>query len=85
MAFEDDMIEAGYSDEQEYLDSLIDDFEDNYRRQQDRELEYDDDYDSYYYMRQVPVPLAHLWAHIFVCFSLTLVDYYRKSLKNLHF
>ena len=34
MAFEDDMIEAGYSDEQEYLDSLIDDFEDNYRRQQ---------------------------------------------------
>jgi hypothetical protein len=44
MAFEDDMIEAGYSDEQEYLDSLIDDFEDNYRRQQDRELEYDDDY-----------------------------------------
>ena len=49
MAFEDDMIEAGYSDEQEYLDSLIDDFEDNYRRQQDRELEYDDDYDSYYY------------------------------------
>ena len=28
MAFEDDMIEAGYSDEQEYLDSLIDDFED---------------------------------------------------------
>ena len=49
MAFEDDMIEAGYSDEQDYLDSLIDDFEDNYRRQQDRELEYDDDYDSYYY------------------------------------
>mgnify|MGYP007092190658 CR=1 FL=1 len=48
MAFEDDMIEAGYSDEQEYLDSLIDDFEDNYRRQQDCELEYDDDYDSYY-------------------------------------
>lgn len=48
MAFEDDMIEAGYSDEQEYLDSLIDDFEDNYRRQQDRELEYDDDFDSYY-------------------------------------
>jgi hypothetical protein len=44
MAFEDDMIEAGYSDEQEYLDSLIDDFEDNYRRQQDCELEYDDDY-----------------------------------------
>ena len=43
MAFEDDMIEAGYSDEQEYLDSLIDDFEDNYRRQQDCELEYDDD------------------------------------------
>ena len=38
------MIEAGYSDEQEYLDSLIDDFEDNYRRQQDCELEYDDDY-----------------------------------------
>ena len=49
MAFEDDMIEAGYSDEQEYLDSLIDDFEDNYRRQQDRELEYDDDNNSYYY------------------------------------
>lgn len=44
MAFEDDMIEAGYSDEQEYLDSLIDDFEDNYRRQQVCELEYDDDY-----------------------------------------
>ena len=44
MAFEDDMIEAGYSDEQEYLDSLIDDFEDNYSRQQDCELEYDDDY-----------------------------------------
>lgn len=44
MAFEDDMIETGYSDEQEYLDSLIDDFEDNYRRQQDCELEYDDDY-----------------------------------------
>ena len=43
MAFEDDMIEAGYSDEQEYLDSLIDDFEDNYRRQQDCELEYEDD------------------------------------------
>lgn len=46
MAFEDDMIEAGYSDEQDYLDSLFDDFEENYRRQQDRELEYDDDYDS---------------------------------------
>ena len=30
MAFEDDMIEAGYSDEQDYLDSLIDDFEENY-------------------------------------------------------
>ena len=50
MAFEDDMIEAGYSDEQEYLDSLIDDFESNFRRQQERELEYyDDDYDSYDY------------------------------------
>ena len=44
MAFEDEMIEAGYSDEQEYLDSLIDDFEDNYRRQQDCEFEYADDY-----------------------------------------
>ena len=41
MAFEDDMIEAGYSDEQEYLDSLIDDFEDNYRRQQDLKIQTD--------------------------------------------
>ena len=49
MAFEDDMIEAGYSDEQDYFDSLIDDFEESYRRQQDCELEYDDDYDSYDY------------------------------------
>ena len=49
MAFEDDMIEAGCSDEQEYLDRLIDGFEKNYTRQQERELEYDDDYDSYDY------------------------------------
>lgn len=33
MAFEDDMIEAGYSDEQEYLDSLIDEYEENCNRQ----------------------------------------------------
>ncbi len=49
MAFEDDMIEAGYSDEQEYLESLIDDFAENYRRQLERESEYDDDVDSSYY------------------------------------
>lgn len=48
MAFEDDMIEAGYSDEQEYLDRLIDDFEENYRRQQELEMESDNDLDSYY-------------------------------------
>lgn len=49
MAFEDDMIEAGYSDEQDYLDSLIDDFEESYRRQQDRDLECSEDseYDDY--------------------------------------
>ena len=43
MAFEDDMIEAGYSDEQEYLDSLINEFEENHKRQLERELEYTDD------------------------------------------
>lgn len=48
MAFEDNMIEAGYSDEQEYLDSLIDDFERNYKRQLEREAEYDVDFDSDY-------------------------------------
>ena len=48
MAFEDDMIEAGYSDEQEYLDRLIDDFEENYRRQQELEMESNNDLDSYY-------------------------------------
>lgn len=49
MAFEDDMIEAGYSDEQDYLDSLIDDFEESYRRQRDRDLECsaDFEYDDY--------------------------------------
>lgn len=49
MAFEDDMIEAGYSDEQEYLESLFDDFEENYSRKQDCESEYDEDVDSSYY------------------------------------
>lgn len=48
MAFEDDMIEAGYSDEQEYLDSLLDDFDENYKRQLERENSYDDNFDSYY-------------------------------------
>ena len=48
MAFEDDMIEAGYSDEQEYLDSLIDDFEASYTRQLERESQYSDDYDEDY-------------------------------------
>ena len=49
MAFEDDMIEAGYSDEQDYLDSLFDDFEESYRRQRDRDLECSEDfeYDDY--------------------------------------
>ena len=49
MAFEDDMIEAGYSDEQDYLDSLIDDVEESYRRQRDRDLECsaDFEYDDY--------------------------------------
>ena len=43
MAFEDDMIEAGYSDEQEYFDRLIDDYEENYNRQLARETKYNDD------------------------------------------
>ena len=43
MAFEEDMIEAGYSDEQEYLDSLIDDYEDNCKFQEDLEFEYSDE------------------------------------------
>ena len=47
MAFEDDMIEAGYSDEQEYLDSLLDDFEDNYKCQEESMSYYNDVYDSY--------------------------------------
>ena len=48
MAFEDDMIEAGYSDEQEYLDSLLDDFEESFTRQREHEMEYSDDYDFSY-------------------------------------
>ena len=47
MAFEDDMIEAGYSDEEEYLESLNDDFEEECARQKERELEYDNAYDYY--------------------------------------
>ena len=47
MAFEDDMIEAGYSDEEEYLESLFDDFEEICVRQEERELEYDNDSDYY--------------------------------------
>lgn len=47
MAFEDDMIEAGYSDEQGYLDHIMDDFERDFQQQQERELEYDN-YDSSY-------------------------------------
>ncbi len=48
MAFEDDMIEAGYSNEQEYLDSLIDDFEENYICQVECELEYNNGVDTIY-------------------------------------
>lgn len=48
MAFEDDMIEAGYSDEQEYLDSLLDEYEENYNRQKELEARYKK-YDSSYY------------------------------------
>lgn len=48
MAFEDDMIEAGYSDEQEYLDSLIDEYEEDYNRQKELEARYEE-YDSSYY------------------------------------
>ncbi len=47
MAFEDDMIEAGYSDEQEYLDSLLDESEE-YVCQLERESENDGDIDSCY-------------------------------------
>ena len=47
MAFEDDMIEAGYSDEEEYLESLNDDFEEECAPQKERELEYDNAYDYY--------------------------------------
>ena len=49
MAFEDDMIERGYSDEQEYLDSLLDEFEENYKRQSQREMKCTNDfeYDDY--------------------------------------
>ena len=46
MAFEEDMIEAGYSDEQEYLDSLIDDYEENCKFQEDLEFEYSDEEES---------------------------------------
>lgn len=46
MAFEDDMIEAGYSDEQEYLERLMDDFEEHYSSQVGRDDDYD--YDSSY-------------------------------------
>ena len=48
MAFEEDMIEAGYSDEQEYLDSLIDEYEEDYNRQKELEARYEE-YDSSYY------------------------------------
>jgi len=48
MAFEDDMIEAGYSDEQEYLDSLIDEYEEDYNRQKEIEARYEE-YDPSYY------------------------------------
>ena len=44
MAFEDDMIDAGYSDEEEYLERLIDDFENDFRRQQEKESNYDESY-----------------------------------------
>ena len=47
MAFEDDMIEAGYFDEQEYLDSLLDEYEENYNRQKELEARYEE-YDSLY-------------------------------------
>lgn len=47
MGFEDDMIEAGYSDEQEYLDSILDDFEENYASLRESEMEYSDDFESF--------------------------------------
>lgn len=55
MAIEDDMIEYGYSDAQEYFESLIDEF-DYYSRQQEREekrerereRELDDDFNLFY-------------------------------------
>jgi len=47
MAFEDDMIEAGYSDEEEYLESLIDDYEEDCARQKERELKYKNAFDYY--------------------------------------
>lgn len=50
MAFEDDMIDAGYSDEQEYLDSLVDDFEKSYSNKNDMAFQYDNEYyDSDFY------------------------------------
>ena len=48
MAFEDDMIEAGYSDEEEYLESLFDEADDYYNRQQEIESRYEE-YDPSYY------------------------------------
>lgn len=48
MAFEDDMIEAGHSDEQEYLDGLLDEYEENYNRQMEQEARYGG-YDPSYY------------------------------------
>lgn len=41
MAFVDDMIEAGYSDEQEYLDSLIDEYEEYDPSYYEEETEYE--------------------------------------------
>ena len=48
MAFEDDMIETGYSDEQEYLERLMDDFEEHYSSQVgcDDDYDYDSSYDE---------------------------------------
>lgn len=57
MAIEDDMIEYGYSDAQEYFESLIDDLdyysrqqerEEKLERERERERELDDDFNPFY-------------------------------------
>lgn len=57
MAFEDDMIEAGYSNEQDYLDSLFDDFDRIVENQHES-----NNYDDYDYYEERELERAEMYA-----------------------